>query len=72
LKSQQEKCSQGRVGAVGTKYGLNEINKITKNVYPPDLKFEISDSQRYKLCGNGVCIPVVEHLLRELILSDTL
>ena len=35
-------------------------------------KVEISDSQRYKLCGNGICVPVVEKILQEIILCDTL
>jgi DNA (cytosine-5)-methyltransferase 1 len=30
----------------------------------------ISDSQRYKLCGNGVVVNVVETLLKEIILND--
>jgi DNA (cytosine-5)-methyltransferase 1 len=31
---------------------------------------EISDSQRYKLCGNGVVVNVVEELIKTLILSE--
>lgn len=30
----------------------------------------ISDSQRYKLCGNGVVVNVVEELLKEIILYE--
>lgn len=29
---------------------------------------EISDSQRYKLCGNGVVVNVVEEILKKIIL----
>ena len=29
---------------------------------------EISDSQRYKLCGNGVVVNVVEKIIKKLIL----
>ena len=32
-----------------------------------DKEIEISDSQRYKLCGNGVVVNVVEILLKEII-----
>lgn len=30
---------------------------------------EISDSQRYKLCGNGVVVNVVEEIIKHLILK---
>jgi len=30
----------------------------------------ISDSQRYKLCGNGVVVNVVEEIIKNLILSN--
>jgi len=30
-------------------------------------KVEISDSQRYKMCGNGVVSKVVEEIVRNLI-----
>ena len=33
-----------------------------------DKEVEISDSQRYKLCGNGVVVNVVEELIKKLIL----
>ena len=39
-----------------TKYGVNEKGE----------KVEISDSQRYKMCGNGVVSKVVESLLKAL------
>ena len=31
---------------------------------------EISDSQRYKLCGNGVVVNVVEEIIKELIIGS--
>jgi DNA (cytosine-5)-methyltransferase 1 len=31
---------------------------------------EISDTQRYKLCGNGVCIPVVQAIVERLFISN--
>lgn len=31
---------------------------------------EISESQRYKMCGNGVVVNVVEELIKELILEN--
>lgn len=39
-----------------TKWGVDERNK----------KVEISDSQRYKMCGNGVVSNVVRHLTQQL------
>jgi site-specific DNA-cytosine methylase len=39
------------------KYGIDKKNN----------KFEVSDSSRYKLCGNGVVINVVEEIMKELI-----
>lgn len=42
-----------------TKYGTNEKGE----------KVEISDSQRYKMCGNGVVSKVVEQIVRELIIN---
>ena len=39
------------------RWGLNEKGE----------KVEISDSQRYKMVGNGVVVPVVEHLMREML-----
>ena len=42
-----------------TKYGVNEKGE----------KVEISDSQRYKMCGNGVVSKVVEHIARELFIT---
>jgi len=41
-----------------TQHGINEKGE----------KVEISDSQRYKVCGNGVVSSVVECLIKELIL----
>lgn len=40
-----------------TKYGTNEKGEVV----------EISDSQRYKMCGNGVVSKVVEELVKQLI-----
>jgi len=39
-----------------TKYGINEKGE----------KVEMSDSQRYKMCGNGVVSPVVKEIVRQL------
>ncbi len=41
-----------------TKYGINDKGE----------KVEISDSQRYKMCGNGVVSKVVEQIIDNLIL----
>lgn len=35
-----------------------------------DMGIEISDSQRYKLCGNGVVVNVVEEIIKELIIGS--
>ncbi len=35
-----------------------------------DMGVEISDSQRYKLCGNGVVVNVVEEIIKELIIGN--
>ncbi len=35
-----------------------------------DKEVEISDSQRYKLCGNGVVVNVVEEIIKELIIGS--
>jgi len=40
-----------------TKYGTDENGKV----------FEISDSQRYKICGNGVVTNVVTEIMRRLV-----
>lgn len=40
-----------------TKFGMGEDGKV----------FEISETQRYKLCGNGVSAPVATHILETLI-----
>ena len=40
------------------KYGINEKGE----------QFEISDTQKYKLAGNGVCVPVVEEIIKQIIL----
>jgi site-specific DNA-cytosine methylase len=40
-----------------TKYGINEKGE----------KVEISDSQRYKMCGNGVVSKVVEEVFKNII-----
>ena len=53
-----------------TKYGLMPCPKDCP--HPQTLncghKTEISDSQRYKLCGNGVVVNVVEEIIKQLIL----
>lgn len=41
-----------------TKYGVNEKGE----------KVEISDSQRYKMCGNGVVSKVVEEIIKNIFL----
>lgn len=43
-----------------TKYGINEKGN----------KIEISDSQRYKMCGNGVVSNVVRGIINNLITND--
>jgi len=40
-----------------TKYGTNEKNETV----------EISDSQRYKMCGNAVSVPVIKYVIQKLI-----
>lgn len=40
-----------------TKYGVNEKGETV----------EMSDTQRYKMCGNGVVSKVVEALVAELL-----
>jgi site-specific DNA-cytosine methylase len=40
------------------KYGVDANGK----------QIEISDTQRYRMAGNGIVVPVVEHIIRELIL----
>ena len=35
-----------------------------------DKEVDISDSQRYKLCGNGVVVNVVEEIIKELIIGN--
>lgn len=51
-----------------TKYGVEEKYTDTKNhIALLPKKVEISDSQRYKLCGNGVVVNVVEELIKKLI-----
>ena len=39
-----------------TKYGIDEKGN----------QIEISNSQRYRLCGNGIVIDVVKHILKSL------
>ena len=39
-----------------TKYGINEKGK-----------YELSDGARYKLCGNGVVVNVVEEIIKKLV-----
>lgn len=53
-----------------TKYGLMPCPKNCPHPQTPDCghKTEISDSQRYKLCGNGVVVNVVEEIIKQLIL----
>lgn len=43
-----------------TKYGTNEKGN----------KIEISDSQRYKMCGNGVVSRVVKEIVRKFFIED--
>jgi len=43
-----------------TKYGINEKGET----------IEISDSQRYKMCGNGVVSNVIKILRKELLAVD--
>jgi site-specific DNA-cytosine methylase len=50
-----------------TKYGLFS-NKIV--IDPDEGIKEISDSQRYKLCGNGVVVNVIEKIIETLILKQ--
>ena len=45
-----------------TKYGLDESGN----------RVEISDTQRYKMCGNGVVVPVIEYIYQNWILSKTM
>lgn len=40
-----------------TKFGINEKGE----------KIEISDSQRYKMCGNGIVVNVVDFLIKNLL-----
>lgn len=40
-----------------TKYGINEKGETV----------EISDSQRYKMCGNGVVSKVVEEIVKNIL-----
>jgi site-specific DNA-cytosine methylase len=50
-----------------TKYGdTGEIGVDENGVAYRKLK-EISDTQRYKLCGNGVVVNVVEEIIKRLI-----
>jgi DNA (cytosine-5)-methyltransferase 1 len=56
-----------------TKHGLGkdlnwqrpDTHDLSKAMYE---KIEISDSQRYKLCGNGVVVNVVEEIIKNIIL----
>jgi len=52
-----------------TKYGLMPCPKNCPHPQTPDCghKTEISSSQRYKLCGNGVVVNVVEEIIKQLI-----
>lgn len=45
-----------------TKYGINEKGET----------IEISDSQRYKMCGNGVVSNVIKFLRKEFLVGDKL
>ena len=40
------------------KYGIDEKGN----------KFEVSDSQKYKMAGNGVVVNVVEELIKKIII----
>jgi len=42
-------------------------DKWTSKGIMNDKEVDVSDSQRYKLCGNGVVVNVVEELIRQLI-----
>jgi site-specific DNA-cytosine methylase len=58
-----------------TKYGLGkdlnwqrpDSHDLSKANYE---KIEISDSQRYKLCGNGVVVNVVEEIIKNVICNS--
>lgn len=49
-----------------TKYGIikNDITPVTRIM---DTITEISDTQRYKMCGNGVVSNVVAEIVKKLI-----
>lgn len=68
----------GQAGGIGAKTGLYEIeNCKIRRLTPtecerlmglPDSWTEgVSDTQRYKLCGNGVVVPVVKEIIKRLI-----
>jgi DNA (cytosine-5)-methyltransferase 1 len=47
-----------------TRFGVSERFTYTKTV--PDV-YELSDSARYKLCGNGVVVNVVKEIMKSLL-----
>lgn len=54
-----------------TKLGIIDVPFFTsgKGIHQNYKIVEISDSQRYKLCGNGVVVNVVEEIIKKLILQ---
>ena len=40
-----------------TRWGINEKNMVV----------EMSDTQRYKMCGNGVVSAIVEFILKNIV-----
>lgn len=49
-----------------TKYGVG-VSRI--DIYNEEIPNEISDSQRYKMCGNGVVVNVVEEIIKQILLK---
>jgi DNA (cytosine-5)-methyltransferase 1 len=65
------KYAQGKIGdktIIGYKDNKDKTQTIPIFAKSKDGVVVISDSQRYKLCGNGVVVNVVEEIIKRLIL----
>jgi site-specific DNA-cytosine methylase len=58
-----------KTGLYATNPKINADGMRTLNERPGQLdEIGLSDTQRYKLCGNGVVVNVVEEIIKNLIL----